>query len=182
MFEQPRLGAEWQPLLIGELLEIRPLEAGDFDALYAVASDPLIWEQHPARDRWQEPVFRELFAESMASGGAMLVIERATGQVIGSSRYFNHEPARRTIEVGWSFLARAYWGGTYNREMKRLMLGYAYQHVDVVELLIGENNLRSRKAAEKIGAKLLGPRTNHYGRISVVYALSRDDFAKHFAE
>jgi len=181
MLEMTRLGAEWQPLLIGELLQIRPLEEGDFDALYAVASDPLLWEQHPARDRWQEPVFRELFAESIASGGAMIVIERATGQVIGSSRYFNHEPARRCIEVGWSFLARAYWGGTYNREMKRLMLGYAYQHVDVVELLIGEDNLRSRKAAEKIGAKFLGPRTNHYGRISLVYALTKEEFEKSFA-
>ena len=178
---QARLGMEWQPHLRGELLEIRPMGEGDFDLLYAVASDPLIWELHPARDRWQEPVFRELFAESMASGGAMVVIERATGAVIGSSRYYAHDPVARTVEIGWSFLARKFWGGVYNREMKRLMLVHAFQHVDTVEFFVGPTNFRSRRAMEKIGGTLLGERENHTGRPSVVYALTREAFAEHFA-
>jgi len=175
-----RVGVEWQPRLEGELLEIRPMGEGDFDALFAVASDPLIWEQHPARDRWQEPVFRELFAESMASGGAMVVIERETGTVIGSSRYYAHDPVARTVEIGWSFLARKFWGGVYNREMKRLMLTHAFQHVDTVEFFVGTSNFRSRRAMEKIGGTLLGERENHTGRPSVVYAVTREGFEKSF--
>src|SRR5262245_58098307 len=122
-----------QPHLVGELLELRPLQPDDWDALFAVASDPLIWEVHPARDRYTEPVFREFFREALESGGGLVAIDRATGQIIGSSRYNwadlldESEGAGCELEIGWSFLARAYWGGVYNREMKRLMLDYAFQ-------------------------------------------------------
>ena len=114
-----------QPVLKGELLELRPLRPEDFDALFAVASDPLIWEQHPEWNRYQEPVFREFFRVAIESGGALVAIDRATGVVIGSSRFHGFDPATGEVEVGWSFLARAYWGGRYNGEMKRLMLEHA---------------------------------------------------------
>jgi len=50
-----------QPVFKGELLELRPLRPEDFDALYAVASDPLIWEQHPSNDRYKKDVFEGFF-------------------------------------------------------------------------------------------------------------------------
>ena len=50
-----------QPCLKGDLLELRPLCAEDFRDLYAVAADPLIWEQHPCKDRYQEEVFTSFF-------------------------------------------------------------------------------------------------------------------------
>lgn len=128
--------------------------AGDWDALFAVASDPLIWAVHPAHDRWQEPVFRAFFEAGLASGGALTVIDRASGAVIGSSRYDGWKPEADEIEVGWTFLARSHWGGRYNGEMKQLMLDHIFRFVGTVVLMIGEENVRSRKAAERIGAVL----------------------------
>ncbi len=162
-----------QPTLTGELLRLRPLREEDFDSLHAVASDPLIWEQHPASNRHELNVFREFFREAMASGGALLVAEAATGAVIGSSRYHDLREAERQVEIGWTFLARAYWGGRYNAELKRLMLDHAFRFVDSVVLVIGETNLRSRRAAEKIGAVLDGRHTGEDGSQKVVYRIDK---------
>lgn len=145
---------ELQPHLIGDLLEVRPLRPEDWESLFAVASDPLIWEQHPARDRYQEEVFKEFFREALESGGALVVIDRQTQKVIGSSRYFGFEPRKGEIEIGWTFLARSHWGGKYNGELKRLMLDHAFQFVETVVFLIGPTNIRSQKAVEKIGGVL----------------------------
>lgn len=144
-----------QPTLEGERLLLRPLRAEDWDALFAVAADPLVWEVHPAHDRWQEPVFREFFADALAKGGALMVIDRASGSVIGSSRFQNlSEEDGGSVEIGWTFLARGYWGGDYNREMKRFMLTHALKSVERVHFIVGENNIRSRKAMTKIGGIL----------------------------
>lgn len=162
-----------QPLLHGELLELRPLRADDFEALFRVASDPLIWEQHPERNRYQEETFRAFFAEALTSGGAIVAIDRATGQIIGSSRYHGHDAERGIIEIGWSFLARAYWGGRYNGEMKRLMLEHAFKSVSRVIFVIGPDNRRSQRAVEKIGGVRTGTTTDGQGRERVVYELTQ---------
>jgi RimJ/RimL family protein N-acetyltransferase len=164
-----------QPHLEGELLELRPLRAEDWTALYAVASDPLIWEVHPERDRYKEEVFRRFFSGAMESGGAFLVVDRKTGEVIGSTRYSHLDSERSEIEIGWTFLACSHWGGRYNRDMKRLMLGHAFQFVDRVVLLVGPQNFRSRRAAEKIGGVECGRRIVD-GRESVVYEITAENF------
>lgn len=143
-----------QPQLEGELLQLRPLRADDWDALFAVASDPLIWAGHPDRERYTEPVFREFFRTAIESRGALAVLDRATGRMIGSSRYTWHGPPHDELEIGWTFLARAYWGGRFNREMKRLMLQHAFQFVDRVIFIVGVTNIRSQKAMLKIGGVL----------------------------
>ena len=143
-----------QPNLVGELVQLRPLREDDWTALYAAASDPGIWSSHPAHDRWQESVFRPFFAEAIASGGALAILDRATGAMIGSSRYGEYDAARNRIEIGWTFLARSHWGGRVNREVKRLMLGHMLPHVATVVFRAGEHNHRSRGALEKIGAVL----------------------------
>ena len=145
---------ELQPHLVGDLIEVRPLEPEDWESLFAVASDPLIWEQHPARDRYKEEVFKEFFREALESRGAFVVIDRKTRKIIGSSRYFGFEPTKREIEIGWTFLARSHWGGMYNGELKRLMLDHAFKFVDSVVFLIGPSNVRSQRAVEKIGGVL----------------------------
>ncbi len=147
---------ELQPRLTGDLLELRPLRQEDWEGLFAAASDPLIWQQHPASDRYKEEVFREFFRDALASGGAFLVSDKRTHQIAGSSRYFGYDPAASEIEIGWTFLARSYWGGKYNAEMKRLMLEHAFRFVDRVIFAVGTENIRSQKAMEKIG----GVRTN----------------------
>lgn len=166
-----------QPVLRGDLLSLRPLREGDYDALYAVARDPLIWEQHPAHDRYQPEVFREFFRDAMASGGALIATDAATGRVIGSSRFHAYDAARRDVEIGWSFLARSYWGGRYNGEMKRLMLTHAFGAVDTVFFLVGPSNIRSQRAVERLGGVRAGMRTDPHGRESLVYALTPAAYA-----
>jgi len=144
---------ELQPHLVGDRIEVRPLRPDDWESLFAVASDPLIWEQHPTSDRYREEVFREFFREALASGGALVVIDRKTQEVIGSSRYFGFDAGE--IEIGWTFLARSYWGGEYNGELKRLMLDHAFRFVESVIFKIGPTNFRSRRAVEKIGGVLI---------------------------
>jgi N-acetyltransferase len=173
------VNADLQPTLVGERLMLRPLTEDDWEAMYAVASDPLLWEVHPAWDRYKEPVFREYFAGAMASRGALAVIYRATGNIIGGSRYANFVTERNEIEIGWSFLARDYWGGTYNREMKTLMLTHAFRFFESIRFNIGATNLRSRRAVEKIGAVLDGEYVPEAINgvppvLHVIYRLNRD--------
>ena len=162
-----------QPSLRGELLELRPLRAEDFEALFRVASDPLIWEQHPERTRYQEETFRGFFAEALASGGALVAVDRVTGEIIGSSRYFGYDAQRSVVEIGWTFLGRSYWGGRYNGEMKRLMLEHAFKAVERVIFIIGPENRRSQRAVEKIGAVPAGTTLDPQGRERLVYEITR---------
>ena len=164
-----------QPRLYGDLLELRPLTADDFPALYAVAADPLVWEQHPCKDRYQEDVFRAFFREALESGGALVAIDRADERVIGSSRFHGYDEGRGEVEIGWTFLARSHWGGAYNGEMKRLMLRHAFRFVRSVIFVIGPQNHRSRRAVEKIGAVRAGSRTDASGRENVVYRIEAAD-------
>jgi len=141
-----------QPHLKGKLIELRPLSPEDWDDLFAVASDPLIWEQHPESDRYKEDVFKVFFKGALESGGAFVVIDTKSKRIIGSTRYHGYDPEKSEVEIGWTFLARKCWGGRYNREMKQLMLAHAFQFVENVVFYVGENNIRSQKATEKIGA------------------------------
>jgi len=169
---------ELQPLLEGDLVTLRPLRADDWDALLAAASDPLIWEQHPEHDRWKEDVFRKFFDGGIASGGAFTVLDKSTGAVIGSTRYHGYDPEKSEIEIGWTFLARAYWGGRANGEMKGLMLEHAFRFVDRVVFLVGTENVRSMKAVEKIGGVREGLRRNARGEEALVYITTADAFAR----
>jgi RimJ/RimL family protein N-acetyltransferase len=144
-----------QPTLTGKLIELRPLAPADFDALFQAASDPLIWEQHPENDRYTRDVFQRYFDGAIESKGALAVVDRKSGRVIGSSRYHDLKSEESQVEIGFTFLERAYWGGEYNQEMKRLMLDHAFRFVERVVFVVGENNLRSQKALEKIGARFL---------------------------
>ena len=143
-----------QPHLAGELVELRPLRPEDWEELFAVAADPLIWEVHPARDRYKEEIFKEYFREALESGGALVVVDRKSRKVIGASRYFWYGPDQDELEIGWTFLSRSRWGGVYNGEMKRLMLDHAFNFVDHVIFLVGTENVRSQKAMQKIGGVL----------------------------
>jgi len=176
------LAFDLQPLLKGELVALRPLCPWDLDALYSVASDPLIWEQHSARDRYQEEVFKGFFREALESGGTLIAVDSTHGQVIESSRFHGYKEDQSEIEIGWTFLARQYWGGSYNREMKRLMLQHAFRFVDTVIFLIGPQNFRSQRAIEKIGAVYAGSRQDASGRESFLYQITRSSFGRGSAQ
>ena len=165
-----------QPVLKGALLELRPLRADDFQDLYSVASDPLIWEQHPMKDRYKREVFEQFFSEALESGGALIALDSEDGRVIGSSRFHGYSEEESEIEIGWTFLARSYWGGVYNQEMKSLMLRHAFRFVERVIFVVGQQNLRSRRAVEKIGGVRVGSRPDAGGRDSLIYQITASTY------
>jgi RimJ/RimL family protein N-acetyltransferase len=143
----------WQPeVLQNSKVKLLPLASADFEVLYAVAADPLIWEQHPARDRYKKEVFREFFDTALRTGTAFLVRDRMSSEAIGSTRFYDHNPSDSSIAIGFTFLARRYWGGEYNRSLKQLMLDHAFLFVEKVILHVGAVNVRSQKAVLKLGA------------------------------
>ncbi|MGA7804911.1 GNAT family N-acetyltransferase [Bradyrhizobium sp.] len=140
-----------QPTLVGPAITVRPILPEDWQELFAAASDPKIWEVHPVTARYTEPLFRAFFDGAVASKMAFVFVDRATGRLIGSSRYYGYDPARSEIEIGWTFIVRSHWGGAANREVKRLMLDHAFGFVDTVVFWVGEENWRSQRAMTKIG-------------------------------
>jgi RimJ/RimL family protein N-acetyltransferase len=166
-----------QPTLKGSLIELRPLAGADFDSLFAAANDPLIWKHHPESDRYQRAVFQRYFDGAIESKGAFAIIDRKSGRIIGSSRYCNLDEAAGEVEIGWTFLERQFWGGTYNRELKSLMIDHAFRFVDRVVFVVGENNLRSQKALRKIGAKFLKrvelPSRNGIPQANIIFVITR---------
>ncbi len=171
-----------QPTLEGERVLLRPLHEDDWEALFAIASDPAVWEQHPMHDRWREDVFRPFFDDAMAQGGALAIIDKAKDAIIGSTRFQVFDEADGgSVEIGWTFLAPKYWGRGINQEMKRLMLEHAFESVARVDFRVGETNYRSRIALENIGAErsLRTELTQYQGKrvLHIVYEITAESFA-----
>jgi RimJ/RimL family protein N-acetyltransferase len=170
-----------QPVhLRDENITLLPLQESDFERLYQVAADPLIWEQHPNKDRWRREVFANYFKGAMESKGALLVLDSRTGLPIGCSRYYDYNAAEKNILIGYTFLARSHWGGAYNRSVKALMLGHAFTFVETVLFHIGANNIRSQTAMERLGGVKLGVAdVAYYGEPAnpnFVYAIAKGDY------
>ncbi len=169
-----------RPPLANSKVRLEPLTPADFEALYAVASDPLIWEQHPNPDRYRREVFENFFAGALESRGAYRVHDAATGALIGSTRFYDHDPGARVVAIGYTFLARGCWATGHNRAMKTLMLDHAFAAVERVVFHVGAANHRSRQAMEKLGARLTGELAVAYHgeppRPNVVYEIHRDEW------
>lgn len=149
-----KISVNWQPQdFKNDLVTLKPLAAPDLESLYAVASDKLIWEQHPAFDRYKRNVFERFFEKALKSNTAFLILDTHSGEVIGSSRYYDYTPENKTVAIGYTFLARKYWGTAVNKSLKTLMIGYAFeQGIENLIFHIGATNLRSQKAVQKLGA------------------------------
>jgi RimJ/RimL family protein N-acetyltransferase len=161
--------------LQSDSIQLLPLVQSDFDALYQVANDPLLWEQHPNNDRYKIDVFTALFEGAMASESAFKIIDKATGQVAGSSRYYNYVPENKEIAIGYTFIDRQFWATDFNRKLKELMINYAFEYVDRVLFHVGTTNFRSQKAVLKLGANLLGE-VNLNGKISFEYLIEQSNW------
>lgn len=173
-----------QPVLIGNKITVRPLERSDFDALYLAASDPKIWELHPDSKRYERDVFQERFFEgALSSEGALAMEEKESGRVIGSSRFYEWRPDSKEISIGYTFIERKHWGVGSNREVKALMLNHIYQWADVVWFHVGKENMRSRRAVEKLGATLSHEKDRELkGKpfIQLYYKLEKTQFSASF--
>lgn len=172
---------DFQPTLTGELIALSPATEADFEPLFEVASDPELWRQHTAKDRWQRDVFRANFDGAFDDQGGMVAREISTGEVVGFSRFSQMFLGPDDMEIGWTFLARRLWGGKYNRDMKRSMLAHVLTDFPRAMFRIAEDNPRSRRAMEKIGGALTDWRgTVQYGGVShpyLAYEITRETFA-----
>lgn len=166
-----------QPILENDDVLLRPVAENDFADLYAVAADPKVWEQHPNKDRWQEAVFRNFFEGAMQSGGAFAIISKATGRVIGSTRFYEYDEADNSVFIGYTFYGRESWGKGVNPAVKKLMLDYAFRFVDKVYFHIGAANIRSQVAIGRLGAvKIMEENVAYVGeapRLNYRYVLEK---------
>ena len=172
-----------QPLhLSNEFVTLHPLKPDDFERLYNVASDPLIWEQHPNKNRYQKNVFQTFFEGAIKSQGAFIVFDTRTNEPIGSSRFCAYDETKKTLEIGYTFLARTHWGTTYNKALKTLMLNHAFTFVDAVNFYIGAGNIRSQKSIVRFGAKKIGEiEMEYYGetsKLNYIYQLNKETWVK----
>ncbi len=171
-----------QPTLENQFIKIQPLVASDFETLYRIASDPLIWEQHPNKDRYKKEVFEIFFKGAMESGGAFLVLDNQTNIPIGSSRYYEFNSVTNSVAVGYTFIARDHWGGVFNPALKALMFNHAFGFVDRIVLHIGAYNIRSQKAVERLGAKKIAEEEiAYYGepdKLNFVYQIDKTEWSK----
>jgi len=169
-----------QPILKNDLILATPLQQDDFEPLYTAASDPLIWEQHPNKNRWQREAFENYFNGAILSGGAFLVKDAQTGEVIGSSRYSDYFPETNTVSIGYTFFIRKCWGTGHNYALKKLMLDHIFQFVEAVTFYVGAVNKRSQVSIERFGAKKIGEKeTAYFGelpKLDFVYAITKEDW------
>ncbi len=172
----------FQPLLQNNLIKAEPLQQMHFDVLYEAASDPKIWEQHPNKNRWQLEAFENYFSGAIKSGGAFLVRDATTNEVIGSSRYSDYDEETNTVSIGYTFFKRSYWGRGFNHALKQLMLDYIFQYVNNVRFYIGAVNKRSQISIERLGAVKTGEEeTAYYGepiKLDYVYTITKEQWIK----
>jgi N-acetyltransferase len=167
-----------QPSLQNEHALLLPLTAADFDALYAVAADPAIWAQHPNPNRWQLADFTTYFEGALLSQGALKIIDRTSAQLAGSTRLYDYDADNRTILIGYTFVARRYWGTGLNLSVKALLLDYLFKYVDRVGFHIGAGNLRSQIAIGRLGAvKVAEEEIQYFGeapKLNFCYEIEKD--------
>jgi RimJ/RimL family protein N-acetyltransferase len=168
---------DFQPSLQDELVRLQPLQETDFDLLYAVASDPEIWEQHPNKERYKREVFQNFFNGAWDSKGAFVIYDAQANQCIGSTRFYDFDKEKSEIVIGYTFLAKDHWGSAYNQATKRLMMNHAFQFVDNVIFHIGAENIRSQKAIVKLGALKIGElNVAYYGepvKLNFIYQITK---------
>lgn len=166
-----------QPILQNEIIKLIPIKETDFELLYNIAKDPLIWEQHPNKNRWQREVFQNFFEGALKSKGAFVIYDAQTNEAIGSTRFYDYKPEESEVSIGYTFYARSHWGGKYNPSAKKLMIEHAFQFVDNVVFHIGAQNIRSQKAIEKLGAvKIKEEEIAYYGeesKLNFIYRIQR---------
>ncbi|SHJ97260.1 GNAT family N-acetyltransferase [Epilithonimonas mollis] len=169
-----------QPTLENDSVMLVPLQHNDFEQLFAVASDPLVWEQHPNKDRYKRGVFQTFFQGAMESKGAFRIIEKKTGETAGSTRFYDYNSGTGSVFIGYTFYARKFWGSKLNPQVKKLMLDYIFLFVDTVYFHVGKNNIRSQRAMEKLGAKRVNElNVAYFGepqKLNVVFEITKQNY------
>lgn len=171
-----------QPNLQNEKVILKPLAESDFEILFEAANDPLIWEQHPNPDRYKREVFLNYFKGAMQSGGAFLIKNTLSGEVIGCSRFCNLDQNKNEIHIGYTFFKRSCWGKGFNQAVKKLMLDHIFNFVEIVIFQVGAMNRRSQIAMERLGAVKIDEEEVAYfgepGKLNFIYEIRRTEWGR----
>ncbi len=169
-----------QPILENEKVILYPLQQQDFEVLYLAAADPKIWEQHPNKERWQREVFKNFFEGAMKSNGAFKIVDKITGNVIGSTRLYDYNPNNDSILIGYTFFTTQCWGKGFNRLVKTLLLDYIFQFVSIVDFHIGAENIRSQISINRLGVtKIAEQEVTYFGelpKLNFVYRITKNEW------
>ena len=161
--------APLNPVLEGGAVRLEPLGPEHEAGLRAAAGAPEIWtwllQPSPAED---PAVFDAWFAGALevgaeGSAGPFVTIDRASGRVLGSTRFMALRPEHRGLEIGWTWLHPDAWRTGVNVQAKALQLEHAFEHLGClrVELKTHAKNARSRGAMERLGAQFEGIARRH---------------------
>jgi RimJ/RimL family protein N-acetyltransferase len=154
----------------GDIVAVEPLRAEHEDDLWAAAGDAGVWTYLSSFPNAYESreLFHRWFAEALAATeagdeGAWAILDRAGGQAIGSTRYLALRPEHRSLEIGWTWLGKAYWRTGANVETKLLLFTRAFERLgcERVELKCDARNARSRRAMEALPAQFEGIHRRH---------------------
>ena len=169
-----------QPVLENERTLLQPLQANDFEALFTVAADPKIWEQHPNKNRWQKEVFKNFFQGAIESKGAFKIVDKTTNSPIGSTRFYGYKPDENTVLIGYTFYNTASWGKGINPEVKKLMLDHIFQYVSAVLFHVGSDNIRSQVAMNRLGIEKIGAiEVAYFGedsKLNFIYQITKKEW------
>ena len=174
--------------LEGRHVRLEPLTRAHRAALARIAFEPDLWRWTLTRlhtpqdlDAWLDTA---LAWRDAGTAIPFATIERSSGRVIGSSRFANIDRQNRRLEIGWTWLGREYHRKAFNTEAKLLMLGHAFERMEMirVEFRVVESNARSRTAVARLGAHQEGILRHHQiapdGRLLdwVYYSILREEW------
>ena len=154
--------------LENETIKLIPLEENHFEALFQAASDPLIWEQNPVKNRHEREGFKTYF-EIISTKNPFLILDKKTNEIMGTTSFYDFNPEKSNVGIGYTFITRKYWGGPYNSSIKKLLIDYAFQHVNSILFHVGAENFRSQKAVLKLGAEKINDVLFNINGIEVPY-------------
>jgi RimJ/RimL family protein N-acetyltransferase len=153
--------------LTGSVVRLEPLSVGHAGGLSAVGLDPELWKVTMTLLRTPEEM-RAYVEEAVRLGEAGLalpfaIVEKATGTLVGSTRFANIDHANRRLEIGWTWVARAWQRTAVNTEAKLLLLTHAFETLGAirVEFKTDATNATSRAALARIGATEEGILRHH---------------------
>lgn len=155
----------WIPyptVLQGTTIDLLPLEEHHLEELYQASADKELWKQVPSdcsdRDTFFAVYKMALEARDRGTQYPFVIVDKQTKKLVGSTRFFEMYEADKKLEIGWTWITRDYWGSVVNLECKLLLLTYCFEVLKTnrVQLKTKDDNIRSRKAIEKIGGVFEG--------------------------
>ena len=179
---------EQHTFLKGNIVELIPLEEKHFDELYLAASDAELWKFIPTdcsdKEKFRTTYLHALAEREKGNHYPFVIYHKESKKIIGSTRLFDIVENDRKLEIGWTWIVKEHWGTKVNFECKLLLLTFCFEKLKAirVQLKTDQNNIRSRKAIEKIGGRFEGIlrkdriKDNGIPRSSAYYSIVDDEW------